>query len=96
MDRLLDPIWEATFRVATWAVAAYAAYGVVFVVMPSRRLLERLALMYACAACFTLLMQTYTRFDLCVGVLACTFCFGKGVVWSTIWPLAWIVGRGAS
>src|SRR6476620_5900665 len=96
MDRLLDPIWEAAFRVATWAVAAFAAYAVVYLVTPSRSLLERLALMHACGACFTLLMQTYTRFDQCVGALSCVPSFSKGFIWSMVWPVAWTIGRGAS
>jgi len=79
--------------VATWSVAAYVA---ICFVAPMRPLLERLLLTYAVGAIFTLLMQTYARFDQCVGIVACTFSFGKGVVWSTIWPVAWIIGRGAS
>jgi hypothetical protein len=67
-----------------------------FVRPPSMRpLLERLLLTYAVGAIFTLLMQTYGRFDQCVGIVACTFSLGKGVVWSTIWPVAWIIGPGS-
>jgi hypothetical protein len=89
----LNPIfWEAAFGVATWSVAAYVA--ILFVAW-MRPLLERLLLTYAVGAIFTLLMQTYARFDQCVGIVACTFSFGRGVVWSTIWPIAWIIGRGA-
>ena len=90
----LTPIfWENAFGVATWSVAAYVA---ILFVAAMRPLLERLLLTYAVGAIFTLLMQTYARFDQCVGIVACTFSFGKGVVWSTIWPVAWIIGRGAS
>jgi hypothetical protein len=90
----LNPIfWEAAFGVATWSVAAYVA---ILFVAAMRPLLERLLLTYAVGAIFTLLMQTYARFDQCVGIVACTFSFAKGVVWSTIWPVAWIIGRGAS
>jgi hypothetical protein len=75
----LNPIfWEAAFGVATWSVAAYVA--ILFVAW-MRPLLERLLLTYAVGAIFTLLMQTYARFDQCVGIVACTFSFGKGVVW---------------
>jgi hypothetical protein len=82
MDRLLDPdFWEAAFGVATWSVAAYVA---ILFVASTRPLLERLLLTYAVGAIFTLLMQTYGRFDQCVGIVACTFSLGKGVVWSTI------------
>ena len=88
----LNPIfWEAAFGVATWSVAAYVA--ILFVAW-MRPLLERLLLTYAVGAIFTLLMQTYARFDQCVGIVACTFSFAKGVVWSTIWPVAWIIGVG--
>ena len=90
----MNPIfWENAFGVATWSVAAYVA---IFFVAYMRPLLERLLLTYAVGAIFTLLMQTYARFDQCVGIVACTFSFAKGVVWSTIWPVAWIIGRGAS
>ena len=85
--------WENAFGVATWFVAAYVA---IFFVAHMRPLLERLLLTCAVGAIFTLLMQTYARFDQCVGIAACTFSFGKGVVWSTIWHVAWIIGRGAS
>ena len=84
--------WEAAFGVATWSVAAYVA---ICFVATKRPLLERLLLTYAVGAIFTLLMQTYARFDQCVGIVACTFSFDKGVVWSIIWPVAWIIGRGA-
>ena len=92
----MTPIfWENAFGVATWSVAAYVA--ICFVApMRMRPLLDRLLLTYAVGAIFTLLMQTYARFDQCVGIVACTFSFDKGVVWSTIWPVAWIIGRGAS
>jgi hypothetical protein len=90
----LNPIyWEAAFGVATWSVTAYV---VILFVAWMRPLLERLLLTYAVGAIFTLLMQTYVRFDQCVGIVACTFSFARGVVWSTIWPVAWIMGRGAS
>ena len=85
--------WENAFGVATWSVAAYVA---ILFVAHMRPLLERLLLTCAVGAIFTLLMQTYARFDQCVGIVACTFIFGKGVVWSIIWPVAWIIGRGAS
>jgi hypothetical protein len=89
----LTPIfWEAAFGVATWSVAAYVA---ILFVASMRPLLERLLLTYAVGAIFTLLMQTYGRFDQCVGIVACTFSLGKGVVWSTIWPVAWIIGPGS-
>jgi hypothetical protein len=89
----LNPIyWEAAFGVATWSVTAYV---VILFVAWMRPLLERLLLTYAVCASFTLLMQTYARVDQCVGIVACTLRFGRGVVWSTIWPVAWIIGRGA-
>jgi hypothetical protein len=90
----LTPIfWENAFGVATWSVAAYVA---ILFVAHMRPLLERLFLTCAVGAIFTLLMQTYACFDQCVGIVACTFSFGKGVGWSTIWPVSWIIGRGAS
>jgi hypothetical protein len=62
----LTPIfWEAAFGVATWSVAAYVA---ICFVATKRPLLERLLLTYAVGAIFTLLMQTYARFDQCVGI----------------------------
>jgi hypothetical protein len=94
MDRLLTPIfWQAAFDVATWSVAAYVA--ICFVAW-KRPLRERLLLTFAAGTLLTILMQTYARFGQCVGIVPCAFSFGKGVVWSTIWPVAWIIGRGAS
>jgi hypothetical protein len=89
----LNPIyWKAAFGVATWSAAAYVA--ILFVAW-MRPLLERLLLTYAVGAIFTLLMQTYARFAFGETDGASDYAHALIVVWSTIWPVAWIIGRGA-
>jgi hypothetical protein len=46
---------------------------------------------YAIAAALTLAFQIWVRSNLCVGITACGISFAKGVVWSMIWPLYWII-----
>jgi hypothetical protein len=44
---------------------------------------------YAVAGCLTLIFQIWWRSGECGN--ACALSFAKGVVWSTIWPLSWVV-----
>ena len=53
--------------------------------------LRELLWFYVGVGCATLVFQIWVRWDHCAGAAACGLSFGKGLVWSTIWPLSWIV-----
>jgi hypothetical protein len=46
---------------------------------------------YAIAAVLTLAFQIWFRSNLCAGIPECGISFAKGVVWSMVWPLYWIL-----
>ena len=46
---------------------------------------------YSAVALYTLVFQTYVRFDQCTGLTACALTFAKGAIWSTIWPVIWVI-----
>jgi hypothetical protein len=45
---------------------------------------------YVGAAVLTLIFQIYVRLPQCTGA-NCAVSVGKGLVWSVIWPVSWIV-----
>ncbi len=47
--------------------------------------------LYWAAAVLTLISQIHARWPDCHGVQGCGLSFFKAVVWSTIWPLFWLV-----
>jgi hypothetical protein len=44
---------------------------------------------YGVVGIVTLVMQFYERYPNCSGVTGCGLSYGKGVVWSAIWPIYW-------
>ena len=46
---------------------------------------------YFAIAVLTLIFQIYVRIPQCEGPSSCAISFGKGVVWSVIWPAGWLV-----
>jgi hypothetical protein len=69
--------------------------------LPTREVLSKLRAMppwaifllgmYAGAALVTLGFQTYVRSIECSGSADCGISLLKGAVWSTIWPVSWMV-----
>jgi hypothetical protein len=45
---------------------------------------------YGFAGLLTFFYQARPRWELCEGVAACGLSYGKGVVWSILWPIYWI------
>jgi hypothetical protein len=39
----------------------------------------------------TIIFQIYYRYPVCSGAAGCGLSFGKGVVWSAIWPAYWAI-----
>lgn len=46
---------------------------------------------YVIVGVLTLIFEIYVRLPQCSGTSACAVSFGKGVIWSIVWPLGWIV-----
>jgi hypothetical protein len=46
---------------------------------------------YVGVGCLTLIFQIWWRSGYCGDAFACALSFGKGAVWSIIWPLYWVV-----
>jgi hypothetical protein len=46
---------------------------------------------YVAIAAATLVFQIYVQVPQCAGTAGCAISFGKGVVWSIIWPAGWFV-----
>jgi hypothetical protein len=44
---------------------------------------------YVIVGIITLVMQFYYRYPSCAGAMECGLSYGKGVVWSAIWPIYW-------
>ena len=47
--------------------------------------------LYVGMALFTLAFQIWVRSYECVGLEGCGLSFAKGIVWSAIWPVCWVV-----
>jgi hypothetical protein len=46
---------------------------------------------YVAVGVLTLMFQIYVRLPQCDAISDCVTTMGKGVVWSAIWPVSWLV-----
>jgi len=47
--------------------------------------------LYVGMAVLTAVFQIWVRSSQCTGMSDCGLSYAKGIVWSTIWPMSWIV-----
>lgn len=57
----------------------------------STNLRRTLLAIYLAIAALTLIFEIYVRAPQCAGMASCAVSYGKGVVWSLVWPAGWYV-----
>ena len=56
-----------------------------------KSILKWLVGLYGAIGIITIIFQIYYRYPVCSGAAGCWLSFGKGVVWSAIWPAYWAI-----
>ena len=52
---------------------------------------KTLLAIYLAIAALTLVFEIYVRTPQCAGTAGCAVSYGKGAVWSIVWPAGWYV-----
>ncbi len=52
--------------------------------------MKPLLILYAALGLITMIFQIYFRYPACLESSGCALSFGKGIVWSVIWPAYWV------
>ena len=52
---------------------------------------KKLLAIYLAIAVLTLIFEIYVRTPQCAGMASCAVSYGKGVIWSIVWPAGWYV-----